>query len=320
MNKCHTTRMTATLLYTCHEPLNFKHLATTLNLILEPAKLKFRVIHERPGQAAVLSCRKLHVSITANEAPLASDDFLKTLALQLNLDMQQTLRTKLENHKNTVEVTVGSGPLPHGPDGGDTSSAALLPLLAQMVVNHLLNMNPAEAVYWGATDQLMSPRSFLDMINAPLAEHPRDAGNPSPKGPTEHPPAHTSTISEQTRSKQTDGPHVQHLPSFIAPNLAETNELPKFELTDHLARRLETTKAGPKAAFIVSAATLFIAPIAGMLLLMYNFMGGARLKQTAVLAILAAAVTLTTDLLSVDQDLAQNIKSVPASIAKTAKL
>jgi|GEM_PF-6410861 len=89
-------------------------------------------------------------------------------------------------------------------------------------------------------------------------------------------------------------------PTMITPHLI--NGAPRdaaderFELSDHIKRRLSMARAGPKAAFIVSMATMPVAPLIGVLLLIYNFMGGARLRQTALLACLTALLTLTSEL------------------------
>jgi len=143
MSAYQTKNLTAALLYQTHDPLNFKHLATTLNLILEPAKIKFRVIHERPGQAAVLSCRKLHVAISANDAAHASEHLKTALQAPINSTVEHSLATKIKSHRRNIEIAVGAGPLPHSLDKGDLGDDSLLPLLGQMVVNHILNMNPA---------------------------------------------------------------------------------------------------------------------------------------------------------------------------------
>ena len=330
-----TTHMTAALLYPRHEPLNFKHLATTLNLILEPAKLKFRVIHERPGKAAVLSCRKLHISIIANEASLASDDFQKTLGQLMEQGVSETLLNKIEMHTNTVEVSVGSGPLPHGPACDDPSATALLPLIAQMVANHLLNMNPADAIYWGETNKIMTPREFLAMINAPMAQAPEDQEPkgpgqmdaepktaPIPPTPTERPAPNTlrrTKITPREDLPENASTSLNHLrPSIIEAHLEEAGSESHFELSAHILERFSISRDGPKAAFVVSVATMLVAPIIGILLLIYNFMGGARLRQTAAFACMAAAVTLAAEL--VGKDSANATASVAPPVIENAQL
>jgi len=277
-----TTHMTAALLYPRHEPLNFKHLATTLNLILEPAKLKFRVIHERPGKAAVLSCRKLHISIIANEASLASDDFQKTLGQLMEQGVSETLLNKIEMH-----------------------------------------------------NKIMTPREFLAMINAPVAQAPEDQ---EPKGPGQMdaepktapiPPAPTARPTPNTlrRTKITpreDLPEnastsLNHLrPSIIEAHLEEAGSESHFELSAHILERFSISRDGPKAAFVVSVATMLVAPIIGILLLIYNFMGGARLRQTAAFACMAAAVTLAAEL--VGKDSANATASVAPPVIENAQL
>ncbi len=290
----------AELFYITHDPLNFRHLCTTLNLILEPTNLRFRRIQKRDSDSAILSNRKLNIVVSVGS--LATPFSTSRGNPSLNTPHADDLRllADLEHCESSVTVSISPGPMPFGDEIGDDQFDELSPLIAQIVVNHLMNMNPAKAVYWQATDQIMRPKHFLNMINGQKTQHrPKDA-------PCAF--AHQSKCTKQA------------LPSFVGPNLIDGTDAPNFELTGHLARRFETAKSGPKAAFLVSAATLLIAPIAGMLLLMYNFMGGARLKQTAALAILAAALTLAGDLLSTNHDITQNVTSKPIPNAETASL
>jgi|GEM_PF-5822422 len=175
MSEYQIAPLTAALLYKRHDPFNFKHLATTLNLILEPTEIRFRVIHERPGATAVLSCPNLHILLNAT----ASDSGSPFLNTSENAHaLPNPLKRRVETHKRILTISIGIGPLPQTSVGDDTSAADLLPLIGQMVVNHLLNMNPAEAVYWGGTGRLMTPKEFLDMINGPLPVAPEDQPPP----------------------------------------------------------------------------------------------------------------------------------------------
>lgn len=297
-------KLAAALLYTQHDPLNFKHLATLLNLILEPAKIRFRVIHERPGRAAVLSCRKLHIALEAQSAAETSA-FLADATNASSLP--EPLRTKLKAHARTIVLSVGTGPLPHGAPHDDRSAANLLPLVGQMVVNHLLNMHPADAVYWGETNKLMSPKAFLAEINGPLegAPEPAKIEHPKPPRPPRTPKVTAKdrdllrheVLEKKRREAASRTPASTRLyPSMIATQMIPDETGSDFELSGHLRRRFETAKDGPKAAFVLSAATMIVAPLIGVLLLVYNFMGGARLRQTALLACLTAVVTLAAEL------------------------
>lgn len=325
MHAFHTTTLSAAVLYQDHDPLNFRHLATTLNLILEPANLKFRVIHEHAGKTAVLSCRKLHVAISANDACMSSDDLHQTIRSHSDKLLTPDLRRKVDEHRRTIEITVGCGPLPHGPLLNDPKAGRLLPLLAQMVVNHLLNMNPGDAVYWGPTDQFMTPRAFLAMINAPTPQTPSGPGNPDMLPPQQVPgatkqPENPNIVYRQatkTASRMQSDPDRDH-PSFLRAYLNDGPPQSSSELSGLIKHRFITSKNGPKAAFVVSIATMFVAPIIGTLLLIYNFMGGARLRQTALLAGLSAGVTLISEL--VRNEGVHTTASMLAKMAETVPL
>ncbi len=358
MTAYHTQTLTAALLYSAHDPLNFKHLATTLNMILEPAKIKFRVIHERPGQAAVLSCRKLHVAISANNAPQASDQLKNALLAHKDAPYADTLRNKITGHLRSIEVSVGSGPLPHSIDAGEPKDSSLLSLLAQMVVNHLLNMNPADAIYWQANDQFMSPRSFLAMINAPVparpsTQRPQPARNNAPKEanpivsarfdsyarPTPNvlrreiikerennvtPLTDHSLNNAKPNQPDSTAPTPGHLsPSFInghmdGPMVGEETPQTSIELSNQLRSHYNTALKGPKGPFVLSVATMLVAPIVGALLVVYNFSGGARIRQTAAFAVVAAAVSLVAEY--APQQSANAQAAAPAVASETSQL
>ena len=92
---------------------------------------------------------------------MASEDFQKALHNTNGQNINDAILSKIAGHKHTIEVSVGSGPMPHGPASEDPTTINLIPLLAQMVVNHLLNMNPANAIYWGSDRPNHEPESFF---------------------------------------------------------------------------------------------------------------------------------------------------------------
>lgn len=298
----------AALLYRDHDPLNFKHLATTLNLILQPTGLCFRIIHECPDKSAVLSCRKLHVAISANDAGLISDDMRHALQNLRAKPMRPVLEQKFDTHRKAIEITVGTGAFPHGPQPNDPDAEELVPFLAQIVVNHLLNINPADVVYWSGTHSLMSPKEFLRLINSdddtpPPPTPPSDrGGRPEIVSIVDRDPRHNGLRRDQQdgldniRPRAID-PAPKQLPSFLTHHLDTDDVANDSNLFAHLRSRVEVAAEGPKTAFLVSLATLFVAPIIGVLLLIYNFMAGAHLRRTAMVASIAAAVTMATDFL-----------------------
>ncbi len=317
------------LLYREHDPLNFKHLATTLNLILQPTGLCFRIIHECPGKSAVLSCRKLHVAISTNEAALISDDMRIALQSLRAKPMKANLEQKFDAYQKAIEITVGTGAFPYGPQPTDPDAEELVPFLAQIVVNHLLNINPAEVVYWSGTNSLMSPKDFLRLINSdddmPPPPPPSSGGTGRPEivSLVDRDPRHSGLRREKQdeqdqRRLREVAPRPKQAPTFLANHLEASQPAHENDLIAHLRTRLEVAAEGPKTAFMVSAATLFVAPIIGILLLMYNFMAGAHLRRTAMVASIAAAVTFASDILD---NRGEATASVPVvSSSQTAQL
>ena len=223
---------------------------------------------------------------------------------------------------------MGTGPLPHSAEDDDRSAANLVPLLGQMVVNHMLNMNPTEALYWGDTDKVMTAKAFLDLIHAPMPEMDVIATPPAPKRQPARPvlapmAVDKDEIIEKRKQKAVSrAPATAQLhPSMIHAHLISDDAEEEIELTDHIRQRFEGVKDGPKAAFIVSFATMLVAPLIGVLLVIFNFMGGARLRQTAALAMVTALVTLAAELATQsDANATANAPQITAQPPHTAHL
>lgn len=245
-----TTNLTAALLYREHNPVNFRHLAITLNLILETANLRFRVIHQKSGQAAVLSCRQLHISINTNVADQASGDFQRMLSAHTHRGMSYSMQQLIETHKFSIEISVGTGPLPNSDEPIEGSRRDLVPLLAQMVTNHLMNTNPADVVYWGATNSVMTPKEFLALINGPDFDDIKPPRPPS-----------GGNVSGGIAKQPNPQPHQ-------ALGERQTGIL-KWAL-----QMLDRRRAGTR---VLNVATMIVAPIVGICLFVYNLAAGARL-------------------------------------------
>lgn len=327
MSEYNDAALTAALLYREHDPLNFKHLALTLNLILQPAELRFRVIHEKPGQKAVLSCRQLHVSINTRNASQGVDDVQRILEAQTNRGMSHSLREKIEDHRVAIEIAVGTGPLPHDEKSDDPQSEALVPLVAQMVTNHLMNSNPADVVYWGETDTVMTPKEFLALINGPAEDEyvapppPPSSGisaGPSTDGLAERMRRRSNTQPMKTGGSSGQSGTVQRVaPSILMGNIAGSPP-PNASIIDLLKDRFETARKGPKGAFVVSLGTMLFAPAIGALLFVFNFLAGSKFKPTALLALMTAATVLSANLLSKPVD--QSASVAPTENSDTANL
>lgn len=164
-----TTPLTAALLYPSHNVLDFKHLSTTLNLILEPTNIKFRLIHEKPDHMAILSSESLHLVISQQASPLILPAYQRALQSQMSLLETPYLLNRCAGHSNTITLSVGAGPVPLSVENSKESDE-MQTLVAQMAINYILNQLPADAVYWAGSNQIMSPKGFLECLNDPVSE------------------------------------------------------------------------------------------------------------------------------------------------------